>query len=57
MLSPQRVKKESNMTNKQCSIDIFNECVPYFEMLKDTQHQEIVINLIKQKELSVSELV
>lgn len=42
---------------RDCSIDIFNACVPYFEMLKDTQRQEIVINLVKNKELSVSELV
>lgn len=42
---------------KQCSIDMFNECVPYFEMLKDSQRQEILINLAKHQELSVSELV
>lgn len=43
--------------NEKCSIEIFNRCVPYFEMLKDTQRQEIVVNLAKNKELSVSELV
>ncbi|MCW6665326.1 metalloregulator ArsR/SmtB family transcription factor [Aerococcaceae bacterium NML191219] len=42
---------------RNCSIDIFDECIPYFEMLKDSQRQEIVINLVKNKELSVSELV
>lgn len=42
---------------RECSINIFNECIPYFEMLKDPQRQEIVINLVKDKELSVSELV
>lgn len=44
------------MTQK-CSIEIFNRCSPLFEMLKDEQRQEILINLSKQKELSVSELV
>lgn len=41
----------------KCSIDLFNKCVPVFEMLKDEQRQEIIINLVKQKELNVSELV
>lgn len=41
----------------QCKLELFNRCVPYFEMLKDTQRQEIVINLVKHKSLSVSELV
>lgn len=43
--------------DQKCSIDIFNRCVPYFEMLKDNQRQELVINLAKYKELSVTELV
>lgn len=42
---------------EKCSIDIFNRCVPYFEVLKDSQRQELVINLAKHQELSVSQLV
>ena len=47
------------MKNKmtECSIELFNQCVPYFESLKDQQRQEIIVNLSKHKELSVSELV
>lgn len=43
--------------SKECSIDIFNNCISYFEMLKDIQRQEILTNLMKNKELTVSELV
>lgn len=42
---------------QKCSIELFDKCAPYFEMLKDSQRQELVINLAKHKELSVSELV
>ncbi|MCP1639146.1 ArsR/SmtB family transcription factor [Streptococcus gallinaceus] len=41
----------------KCSIEIFNKCVPVFEMLKDEQRQALIINIVKHKELNVTELV
>lgn len=42
---------------KKCVFEIFNECIPYFEMLKDKQRQDILNNLCKQGELTVNEIV
>lgn len=44
------------MENK-CTKDIFQNSVKFFEMLKDDQRQEILINLANHNELNVSDLV
>lgn len=43
--------------SKPCALDLLNQCLPYFEMLRDRQRQEIVMNLIHEGELSVSDIV
>lgn len=43
--------------NDRCSIKIFNDCLPLFEMLRDEQRQNILLNLVKNKEMTVGEIV
>ncbi|GAC44028.1 ArsR/SmtB family transcription factor [Paenibacillus popilliae] len=45
------------MTNLKCSLDILNECIPVFEMLKDKQRQQILVYLTEKGQLTVNEIV
>ncbi|KHD84814.1 ArsR family transcriptional regulator [Heyndrickxia ginsengihumi] len=45
------------MTNFKCSLDILNECIPVFEMLKDRQRQQILVHLTEKGPLTVNEIV
>jgi len=45
------------MTNFECSLDILNDCIPVFEMLKDRQRQQILVHLIEKGRLNVNEIV
>lgn len=39
-----------------CGIDLFNACLPYFDMLRDPQRQQIISELVKNKALTVTEI-
>lgn len=39
-----------------CTTDILRDCIPYFETLKDEQRLSILMNLTKDKQLTVGEL-
>lgn len=41
----------------KCSLDLLNECIPVFEMLKDKQRQQILIHLTEKGQLTVNEIV
>lgn len=45
------------MTNTRCSLDILRDCIPIFEVLKDEQRQDILMNLFKHRELCVNDIV
>lgn len=45
------------MTDHKCSLDLLNDCIPVFEMLKDKQRQEILVHLTEKGELTVNEIV
>lgn len=45
------------MTNPlKCSLDLLNECIPVFEMLKDKQRQQILVHLTEKGKLTVNEI-
>ncbi|MFD1124277.1 ArsR/SmtB family transcription factor [Lentilactobacillus raoultii] len=41
----------------QAILETLNTCIPIFEMLKDKNRQEIIVNLIEHGPLSVNQLV